>query len=173
MKPPNLLLIFFLSWFQIVVASDSEVILSKFDRYIDLKSSRNDAAPDDVASYTVKIKKVRSELIEYGNQGVDVLLSEMASNPSSRRKTDIILFLDQGNLVNGKILSAVKKMALSQELDNLNPSVLIRSIDYLGNHGTQADIQLLESFNNHNSQGIPILVKLAIQRINKRGRGEM
>lgn len=172
MKVNILILISLFSWAQTIGASEEDQVLSKFKEYLELRYSLRESTPDKLKGVITRSAEVKTEILEFGDQGIEVLLGEMISNPSPRRKRDVIRFLDQSNLSNDRILSTVRSLVRAQKMDDLNPSVLVHSLEYLGNHGTQEDIELLESFNAHNSQGIPMFVKLATQKIEKRERGE-
>ena len=172
MKTFALSMIFLITWSQFIYAVDEELVLSKLDEYLVLSHSTRNATPESYPGLAVKIKVAREEILEFGEQGIEVLLSEMLNNPSNDRKEDIISFFERGKLSNEKILSAVRTLAGSQEMNETHPTTLIKCIHYLGHYGTQEDIQFLRTFSSHDYQSVYTQVKLAVRWIQERENGD-
>ena len=172
MKIYKLLLICFFSWSQIALAADKEQVLSKFEEYRSLWYGRHYETPESLPGHDAKLRAKRAEILEFGDQGIEILLSEMLVNPNVVRKEDILGFFDQAKFSNEKILSVVRTLARSQGLDETHPSTLIACIYFLGNYGTQEDIQFLRTFSNHVHEGVYAQVKVAVRRIQKRENGD-
>lgn len=152
MKTLNIFLVCVFSLPQIFAAPTEQEVIKEYREYIRNYGGKK---VGDVAARNNLKEDSRARLVQYGDQGIDILIGQLSSPKPGIYKDEVIqFFIDSPKLNHGKILPAVRRVLDSEETDTLYPSTIVVGIAYLANHGDREDIPLIERFSSNPVPGV-------------------